>query len=77
MFGDNLAQVCRFKNLNENINWFRNYKWIDNIIEFIIFESPDRFNSIGKSGKNVSKVECKILRQYLYYEFSPLSKKSQ
>ena len=46
------------------------------LLNLLMIDSPDRFNKIGKSGKNLSKIEREVLRNYLLYEFefSSLSK---
>jgi len=46
------------------------------LLNLLMIDSPDRFNKIGKSSKNLSKIEREVLRDYLLYEFefSSLSK---
>ncbi len=39
------------------------------LLNLLIIDSPDRFNKIGKSSKNLSKIEREVLRDYLLYEF--------
>jgi len=49
------------------------------LLNLLMIDSPDRFNKIGKSSKNLSKIERDVLRDYLLYEFefNSLSKLSQ
>ncbi len=47
------------------------------LLNLLAIDSPDRFNKIGKSCKNLSNIEREIVREYLTYEFNHFSKKSQ
>ena len=44
------------------------------LLNLLIIDSPDRFNKIGKSSKNLSKIERETLHEYLLYEIAPLTK---
>ena len=44
------------------------------LLNLFLIDSPDRFNKIGKLGKNLSKIERDLIHEYLLYEFCPLSK---
>ena len=44
------------------------------LLNLLMIDAPDRFNKIGKSYKNLSKIERETLHEYLLYEIVPLSK---